>query len=302
MKTFHVHIGLPRCASTLIETMFLFPQHEGYRVLRESGILPLPRLFNELRRAYRSREWDDEFLGHLRDYHVAPLLSHDTDTFFVSDEGLTGIDDEVDQPTHFRHRATFLANLLDGFQTRALLLVRKQPGFIVSMYALHLQNGGTLDFDAYLESFPVERLDWLAVAEVFADTIGEENLTVIPFEKALHPGNGSAATNFLDAVQESLGVTGPVRLEDLPLVNPSLAPRYFPAKLAENRATANGRQPKQSEIPETVAAFEKSTGDKVIADDKAEEILTRFSNSNRQLFSRFMPGYDASFYQPGATP
>lgn len=296
MKPFYLHVGLPRCASTLIEHAFLSPKYEGYRRLRADDILPVQRLYMEFRRAYAATEWNEDLFGRLQDYHISPLHHHEARAFFTSDEGLTGIDDKADRPLPFLDRAPFLARLLDGFDTRIILLVRHQARYVVSMYGLHLQNGGTMDFADYVAAFPLDRLNWLAVAETYAAAFGDDAVTVIPFDKELHPASDGAPNDFLDAFQRTMNVSAPVPLDGMPLVNPSLRPEFFDAQLRLNR----GETPSQSvdAIPEGEAAHFNATGKSPMTAAQADAIMTTLSDSNRSLFARFLPDHDVKAYLP----
>tara|TARA_B100000965_G_scaffold187258_1_gene156279 strand:+ start:27204 stop:28106 length:903 start_codon:yes stop_codon:yes gene_type:complete len=297
LNPFYLHVGLPRCASTLIEHAFFSPKHEGYRQLRSDGILPLQRLCMEFRRAYALAEWTEDQFSLLWDYHISPLHHHDSPAFFTSDEGLTGIDDQAGHPLPYLDRAPFLTRLLNGFDVRIILLVRHQARYVVSMYGLHLQNGGTTDFATYVADFPVHRLNWLAVAEAFASAFGEDAVTVIPFDRELHPAKEGAPKDFMEAFQRSMNVSAPIPLSDMPLVNPSLRPEFFDAQLRLNRGEASSLE--EGAVPEGEAAHFNATGKSPMTETQSTAIMASMSDSNRELFARFMPQYDAGLYQPG---
>lgn len=301
MKVVYVHVGLPRCASTLIENYFQIPHREIYNALRCTNILPLPRLYKELRRASSDLVWSDELCTRLRDYHLLPMLDHEAEAFFVSDESLSFVNNQIPEaPLVYPDRARFIPRLFDGFRPHVCLVVRNQASYIVSLYGLHLQNGGTMDFDSYIAAYPMKHLDWLTVAEAYADSVGMDNLTVLPFEKAAYATPGAIASDFLEAMQLAMGVKKTVALGSLPLVNPSLAPRYFPAKLAMNRATdPAAAAAAKAAIPEGNEAYLRRSAESPLSDEKTAEILDTFSAANEELFARFMPHLDGAFYQPG---
>tara|TARA_R110001592_G_scaffold161973_1_gene394884 strand:+ start:30713 stop:31606 length:894 start_codon:yes stop_codon:yes gene_type:complete len=297
MKNFYLHVGLPRCASTLIENIFLYPEHQGYSTLRNSGILPLPRVYKEFRRAYAKPVWTDELYARIRDYHIGPMLHHDAQGFFTSDEGLTGIHDRPNEPLPYADRAPFLNRLLEGLQPRIILLVRNQAQYVVSMYGLHLQNGGQMEFDDYVAAFPYAHLDWLKVADAYATAFGLDAVSVFPFEKDTYSGlDSSEPANFLEAIQRTMAIAQPIRLEDQLLVNPSLVPKYHQAQLTINR----GADATTVDIPKTEAAYHNATRETPLTPHQVNAILARYSDSNRELFARFMPGFDSTIYQPAS--
>ena len=301
MKDAYVHIGLPRCASTLIENFFQHAHRAGTNALRASDILALPRLYMELRRAAGEPEWDDEFCTYLRDYHLVPMLGHEAKGFFVKDESLTFVNNQdFDAPTVYLDRMQFLPKLFEGFRPRLLLLVRNQARYLVSLYGLHLQNGGQMDFVDYVDGYPLARLDWLAVAEAAADAVGEENLTVLPFEREVYAASEFPAGDFLAALQHVMGVADPVDLGDLPLVNPSLSPKYYAAQLAINHAGDCAAAEGDAAIPDGDQAYLWEESESPLTPDRAARVLDSVTQSNAGLFARFMPDFDPAFYHPGA--
>ncbi|PIW29035.1 MAG: hypothetical protein COW30_05895 [Rhodospirillales bacterium CG15_BIG_FIL_POST_REV_8_21_14_020_66_15] len=190
-----------------------------------------------------------------------------------------------------------LRRLCEGFDLRLLLLVRNQARYVVSMYGLHLQNGGQTGFNDYVAAFPYAHLDWLRVANTLAEFVGTDAVTVMPFEKELYPASGSSNGNFLEAFQNAMAISRPVKLETLPLVNPSLVPKYHATKLRANQG--DDAEGAAATIPEGDAAYYSASKESPLSPEQAKAIMARYADTNRELFARYMPDFDATAYQPG---
>ena len=297
MKNFYMHVGLPRCASTLIEYVFFKPEYDPYQCLIRAGINPLSRLSIDLRRTAELPHITDEMCQQARDHYLPPLLNDDYRGYFVSDESFTAFKDTKGAPTVFADRARFTERFLEGFQPRVILVVRNQVSIVESYYGLHIQNGGTMPFLDYFSQFPVENLDWLPIADAFAAAVGEENLSVVPFDRATY-GEAAPYNDFFDALFEIMEVEDRVSLADMPVANQSLDPDLFPAQIRANRELDPESAKKVFMI--LYETFPKPLGKtmNLLTEDQKKSLRHRFQQSNETLFRRFMPSFDGTSYLP----
>jgi hypothetical protein len=297
MKRFYLHVGLPRCASTTIERVFQNPEFTPYHRLIENGIKPLPRLYKEFRRAVGDPVWTDRHLGHFKDYHIEPARNDDARGFFVSDEGLTNVAEEKGAPVVYADRASFMGRLLEGFDTRIILVVRRQANFLVSLYSLHLQNTGTLEFGEFVDRLPPESLDWLRIADAYAEVFGPDKVVVVPLERSMYP-DGEGYSDFFAKIQGTMELGNPVELSEIPVMNASLNPILFAAQMWINRTITPPEGAKLihnilvENLPKDVS------GSSPLSAESTQQLQARYADSNQELFSRYLPGFDPAPYMP----
>ena len=301
MKSIYLHIGLPRCASTLIETEFVYPGHLPYEAMKRSGVKPLMRLYKELRRGLSRPRWNDIFCNRLRDYHLTPLLGGEGDEvrgYFVTDEGLTHISDMVGEPSIFEDRARFCGKLFDGFQTTVLMMVRNQVSYIESLYGLHVQTGGTKNFDSYYADFPLDDFDWLPVVDAYAEVFGQENIKVFPLERQAYAAEDQPLDDFVHGLLDAMDVDEKINGADLSVFNSSLDARLLPAQVEINRTFPPEIAKEVQKILSIKAPKERGAAQNLLTEDQAQAIREKFAASNRELFARFMPGFSPVGYLP----
>ena len=301
MKNIYLHIGLPRCASTLIETEFVYPGRLPYEAMKRSGVKPLMRLYKELRRGLSRPRWNDVFCNRLRDYHLTPVLKgegegQDVRGYFVTDEGLTHISDIAGEPSIFEDRAQFCGKLFDGFQTTVLMMVRNQVSYVESLYGLHVQNSGTKEFDDYYAAFPIDAFDWLPVADAYAQVFGEDNIKVFPLERQAYAAEEQPLDDFVHGLLNAMGVDEKISGADLSVFNPSLDARLLPAQVEINRTFPPEIAREVQKILSIKAPKERGAAQNLLTHDQAQAIREKFAASNRELFARFMPRFSPVGY------
>lgn len=300
MKSIYLHIGLPRCASTVIETEFVYPGRKPYEALRRNGVKPLLRLYKEFRRALATPRWNDVFGKRLRDYHLEPLLAPDADAevrgYFVTDEGLTHISDQPDDPSIFADRAQFCSKLFEGFSPTVLMIVRNQVSYVESFYGLHVQNGGTKDFDTYFADFPLDRFDWLPVADAYADAFGTENVKIFPLEEKLYADAPYA--DFIQALLAAMSADEGITSECLTLFNSSMNAQLLPAQVEINRTFDAETAKSVAQILADKIPKERGKSQNLLGPDAAQSVREKFADSNKELFQRYMPGFAMDGYLP----
>jgi hypothetical protein len=300
MTRFYIHIGLPRCASTMIETVFLIPEEEGALRLGRSGILPLRRVKDALRAHADEPVWSDAFIDEIRATQIDALdLVSQARGLFVSEEGLTLTYHEETPPPDIDNRARCMLRLAGGFEPHIIMFVRNQVAYIESLYALHVQGGGIKYFLDFVNSLPMGVMDWHAVATSYANVFGRENMTVLPLEKDLYPSGGHS--DFLSAFQAVLEVANPLPLSEVKVYNPSL-----PTLLLQVQQQINERIDREQAqiVADTIRSCFAGPAKQAIqpmslfTPDQQQQVKSSFAESNKALFADYMPGFDPSFYLP----
>lgn len=326
-REFYLHVGLQRCASTLIENTFLAPGHDVSAALRGGGILPLLDLHLHLRDHREDVHWTGEFVDQLRRRYVMPQTGNAAwRGFFLTEEGLSASWLAGGPGIDIKARAGHLAALLEGFDVRILLLVRDQASFVRSLYALHLQNGGTQGFAEFVGGIPLSALDWLDIARTYQGAFGQGNVHVIPYNAECYRLGSPPYPGFLSALQGAMGISDPVEVPRNHLFNPSIKTNLLPLQLAANKVLApplarevssllrsgvtepvrviqSVRQNRGREEAASVRAalavepVKQATEEAMpFSAEEQRAYLANFNAGNRDLFAQFMADYDASAF------
>jgi len=177
--------------------------------------------------------------------------------------------------------------LFDGYDIKLLLFVRRQDGYIESMYNQDVKRQEVRSFPEYFADVRLDNLHW----DKACDAYSEFDLTVLPFEKkVIQP----TYTDFVDGLFQWLGEK--LVITDLPVINPSLSLEGLEVQLLANRVLPAKTAYDLSLWLQRHAA--KKPGDKhgLFEDTK---ILERYRESNERLFKKYMPRIDGAFYWGG---
>lgn len=316
VKTLYLHVGAPKTGSSAIQ-QFIFQRENVGQFLNANGILPSnlgQQFWNaflgefgfgmDISRVIRHLTTTPECMSRGPWEFFALNLKRMTETgyqrFFVSQEGLMYL--QMFNCT-FDGRPwmeTALEPLL-GTDARAkiMLLVRRQDTFLESLYIHYVKRGYTGSFESFIDGFPVERLDWHALAQEYAALPGVEEVWAAPFEgellrKHLSKHLFEAFVNAME-LDITVNVGDETELKGK-LTNPSVAPDLIPLSrwinehLPAERATA---------INEMLAyEFSKRPGTEsgLLTTAQRRDLLARFDQSNRQFFRTFVPWAPESAY------
>ena len=225
MKTIHLHIGLPKTATTLIQnTMFAFPE-----ILRKYGIQYLQSgtdkfgarghhmlVFATLGKcpAIRPRTTPEE-IEEAWPLALAEIDASDNQHFFISSENFSvGVIDPDD--------ITNIRNALKGYKVNVILVLRDVADFVDSVYAQRLKGG----FDGSVEELVArtwDKLHWRNMTQNWSRIFGRSNVKVLDFN-ALKTGN--LVDNF---VQRVFGLTFDAETFPRETMNPALP--YYAAEI-----------------------------------------------------------------------
>lgn len=297
MKKFYLHIGLPRCASTTIETAFLMPDEEGTRRLTDSRVEPLRGLHDDLRAAAFEPDWTTEFRDQLHARHLADSLANPhLAGLFTSEESLSLTYSEEGQPPDLTARAQFMHDLLQDFETTIFVVIRNQVSYIESLYGLHLQHGGTIEFIDFVNGLAMDTLNWHAIIQTYADVFGKDRMIVVPLEPAVYANSSTRHLNFVDALQRMMMVTVPLPADDIKTFNPGLPRVLMPVQVQINQELDKASAIRVAEIIRTSLKKGVIPDLPLFGQGQQDYIKSVFAETNRKVFEDFMPDFDPEAY------
>lgn len=286
----YFHVGSGRCGSTLIQALFnekmmhdVFAQHKRKydpNIYLDTGLISHDETFIK-------DHWRP-----IKEKYFAPMASQPFDGFFVTQENILGMRSEKNQRNICDVSCEKIAYLAEGMQVKVIIVLRRQDTYIESLYNQCVKRMETRDFDTFVADFPKENWHWIDNIDVYAKNFGRENVTIVPFESKVY--EGADYTGFIDAILVAAGITTRITFNNLPLANPSMAPRALEVQRFANQhlteteahALANwfeGHIVKQPEDPH-----------KLMSDQVRAEILDTFRESNRRLCSEYLAAYPAA--------
>lgn len=292
MKTIHFHVGSGRCGSTLLQALF---NEAGVRQLFGwHSIQYDPNIYLALDKLTPCRKFVESRWRGFRKAYIEPLKKAEFESFFLTQENLFGVRWDKGSSNTCEASCKVISYLTKGFDTRIVMLVRRQDTYIESLYNQLIKRQETRDFATFLDDMPLDNLDWAAVADVYAGHFGRDNVTVLPFERKVL--NSGGTDDFINAVLAAIGIGRKLKVEGLPVINPSLAPRVIEVQRLANKllpeieshSLANWFEqniPKGADDPHALMS----------ARDR-KRILKTFAKSNRRLFADYLDRYDPAYY------
>ena len=294
MKTIHFHIGSGRCGSTLVQVCF----NEGAlrSLLEEFGIHVDMNVYTALNDLAPITGFAEADFRPVRNERIRPHKVSSYSSFIFTQEAMIGMAFDKGQPNFCADMCDALAYLTDGFDLRPIIILRRQDGFIESLYNQVLKRGETRDFETYLDEFPLQNLEWDAVCAPFVERFGADSTAVIPYDRPVLKSAGD--DHFIQAMMRALGLPAEIRLdaESLPVVNASLAPRVREIQRLANRTLSS------EEAHGLAYWFEKhiikQPGDRhdLMGPDRRRALGERFRESNRRYFATYLPDHDPAHY------
>ncbi len=293
MKTIHFHIGSGRCGSTLVQVYF---NEANMRLLLENfGIHVDMEVYKALNQCAPITGFDESKFKAVRRDRIRPHKVSTHSAFFFSQEALLGLSFEAGVPNFCADMCDTLAYLCDGFEVRPIIVLRRQDGFIESLYNQVLKRGETRDFATYLDEFPLENLEWDRVCAPFVERFGSNATHVVPFDRPVLDAAGRS--HFVEAMLATLNLPITVELGgSLPVINASLAPRVLEIQRLANQTLD------ADEAEQLANWFEaniiKQPGDRydLMGAERRRALGERFFDSNQRYFETFLPDYDPTHY------
>ncbi len=295
MKTFHFHIGSERCGSTFVQSFFNTPDVKN-ALVRFSIEFDID-IYYRLGELSPITGFDEKSFRAVRDATIVRHKEAPHDSVFSTQELLFGLAHDKGAANRCEAMCDIIEYLTDGFETRLIIVLRRQDTFIESLYNQQLKHGETREFMAFVEDLPLDNYRWDGVVGVFAERFGPDNVTVVPFERQVLASADRA--NFIEAIFQALGLDMKVDISNLPIKNPSIPERALEIQRLANRLLSKDEA--QSLAAHFMDNMPKQPGEKyrMFSDGARAELLQRFGQSNRRLFSTFLPSYAPDHYLGG---
>ncbi|MGJ3258683.1 MAG: hypothetical protein ACFE0S_03680 [Rhodospirillales bacterium] len=290
MKKLYFHIGSGRCGSTLIQSLFndkmmhqIFAQHARQYdplIYRDTGVA-----------AYEDTFIEDHWRP-IREKYFEPMKESEFDGFIITQENLLGMRPGLDEKNVCDVSCEKISYLSEGYDPHIIIIIRRQDTYIESLYNQCLKRREVRDFRTFVDEFPLDNWHWMENIDVYSQHFGRDKVTVVPFETKVYADSGR--TGFIDAVLMAAGITQRLEFRDLPVVNPSIAPRAIEVQRVanqfleeeESRALANwfeAHVKKKPDDPHTL-----------MSDELRAQIVEHFRESNARLCDEYLTDYPAA--------
>jgi hypothetical protein len=291
-KTIHLHVGVHKAGSTLIQSLLKCES----RRLRWHGFYHDRAFYRLGKTLKRGSPLPPDQLQRLRTEFDDRLRARPEPNIIGSSEGLFG--SLFESYTNIRVVAEDLRAILDGFDVRIVACIRRQDEFVQSVYNQHVKDGGTLTFDAFVRTHDIHAFRWHDLLQEYADVFGRTNLRVRCYEDlAREPSRA------LETVFEPLAASG-FRARCRPgVVNPGLSPKGLEIAVRCNELlTPEERALLRRFLQKT---FIRLPGEpfSLFTPEQRRQLLESYAESNRACFEEFLGGSShAGRYLPGGQP
>lgn len=182
-----IHVGQPKTGSTSIQNLL----KKNSNILRRAGFLFEANSLNHqpiIQKILNSKEQSDE-LDSFVQQQLSLAKKYNCHSIILSSEAF------------FEMEQNFLKQLLDKFncQTSVIVYLKRQDLYLESIWKQwHFKNTHYADFTDFVTKFKL--IDYDITLEKWSDLVGEQNISLIPFEK------GEFENGLLINFLENLGV------------------------------------------------------------------------------------------------
>ncbi len=271
-----IHIGAPKCASSLIQGMLNEP---------EISELVKPEYQPQACKVIQSHTPCKDF----EDYYYRQILDGIREMIPKKD-CLFSLENLFGMMTHsencYESSKQVIEYLWKDFDIHIFMYVRRQDTLLESWYSQDVKRGELRSFDEYILESEWNNFHWDAIAENYSSF----DLTVRPFESSVLKTGGYE--DFTDALFKWLGAD--VTIDNLPVVNPSLSPGGLEVQILANEKLTKKQSYDLSLWLERHAAKDPDTPHDLWGD--STEFLKRFEDSNKRLFTTYMPEFNGDYY------
>ena len=292
MKTIHFHVGSGRCGSTLIQALFNEPAM--HQVFARASLQYDPHLYLVMGKMTPFNRFVESKWRDFRKDRFAPLKTSNSDRFFLTQENYFGVNWEKGSSNTCEASCKVIKYLTDGFHVRIVILIRRQDTYFESLYNQLIKRQETRDFPTFLKEMPLRNFDWAAVADVYAKHFGHDNVTVLPFERKVL--NAAGMKDFIDAVLAAIGITQKINFENLPVVNPSLAPRVIEVQRLANKLLSELESHNLANWFEQHIQKRPDEPHMLMSGKDRKRLLKFYRKSNERLFAEYLTRFDPAYY------
>ena len=182
MRTIHLHIGLPKTATTTIQSFlkknrkplekqgFLYPHaiddFEGQR----------RKLVESLGKEFKPSSENREPIPSEWENIVKEIRNSDINNIITSHEGFSKeINDDVNAITNFK-------NMFHNYNFHIIVYLKRQDLYAESLYKQHIKTCRDAKFPSLYEFLDSKSFNFNDLLEKFSSVFGESNISAIPFE------------------------------------------------------------------------------------------------------------------------
>lgn len=291
MKKLYVHIGVHKTGTTLLQTIL----KRNKENLSNQSVL----FANEFYSIFQNENIKGCFyppksdIGNLAS-RLDELDKVKEDRIVISYEGLAGALTLC--PPYIYHNSQQAADMLkqitSKFDTYIIITTRRQDTFIESVYHQMLKWGTNKRFNEFIENnINLHSLEWTSLIKMYETNFSIEKISVLPYELCIDNRKGYILSFF------NIFSNGEIIDKELSaVVNPSYSRVAMNISLFFNNYLSKKNSMKLRRF--LVRRFPKKPGEKfkLYTDKQRENVLEVFQNENKLLFSKYLTGFDKSYY------
>lgn len=274
----YLHIGAPKTATSLIQGLLNEPSSR--EIVEPLYITDVCKIIQSHMPTY---DWKDPFMKIIYDDIKERVPQEDV---LLSVENVFGMHTHTEN--NYDQSVDVIKHIFEGFDIKVLFFVRRQDTYLESIYNQDVKRGETRTFKEFADEALLGNLYWTAVADAYSCF----DLTVRPFEKKVLRTGGY--TDFLDALYKWLGYD--VVVESSPLINASLSRAALDVQRLGNELLTPSQShalgdwlarhcPKQPDDKHSLMSASDSHG-----------LVHEYALSNKELFEKYMPGFNPTYY------
>ncbi|HDL01809.1 MAG TPA: hypothetical protein ENH23_06210 [candidate division Zixibacteria bacterium] len=189
----YIHIGTHKTGSTAIQHFL----RQNDVLLRTKGFFCLQGL-KEFKTLITSKEVNNKIITRCKkelESRVKQTKQKNTDQCFIlSREGFSG------NPLIGYKNAGIVAKRLSqittNFDVYIIVYLRRQDGFVESMYTQQIHEGESYTFQSFLYSLPAFSFNWKHLLTCYSEYFGKENIIVRQYDKFFLPEPDSLLVDF----------------------------------------------------------------------------------------------------------
>jgi hypothetical protein len=282
-KVVYLHIGAHKTGTTAIQSMLRAEQ----RRLRWHGFF-YDRAFYRLGKVLATHSpLSDGDRDRLRREVDARLRGRPEPNIIGSSEALFG--NLFASYANIRVVAEDLRVILADYDVRIVGCIRRQDDFIQSVYHQYVKRGGTLRFDAFLQTHDVRAYRWNELLAHYADVFGRRALSVVAYEALFQ-----TPTALLERLFAPLAAAGFRTVKRPSVRNPSLSPKGIEIAIRCNELLDSDEQLVLRRFLQST--FNQKPGEKhaLFTEEQRRDLLRFYADSNRKCMEEFLDQTSAS--------
>lgn len=277
-----LHVGPHKTGSTTIQ--HLFRKNEA----RLSGLdFVYLKNTNILTRLETIQSPKKNHSPALRDWICEKTEQRPARNYLISSEKLCGSDKHAYLNSELV--AETLADAFSDFSCHIVCFLRRQDSFVESLYTQSIHEGGTLEFDEYCSTYPIEKFDWFRLLNSFSDVFGKSSVLARRYGPDLIPDFCDALGIPEFAAEISDQITNQNRGYSRPVLE--LA-RMANQHLDRPQSQALRRLLQKVDPKEPLASY------RFFSDEERYRFLSNFSESNALVAEQYLGDDSGALFSP----